>query len=300
MISVIICSAKAIDLALVSKNIEETIGIPHEIIAINNHKAEKGLCEVYNEAVALAKYDILCYMHEDVKLLTQEWGQTVVDIFVRDGEIGVIGVAGGGYKALAPSGWYCVEFQHPDKSFQNILQGYKLDSKEEIHAYHNPHGEKLTEVVCIDGVWFCTKKQVVRDHPFDQALLKGFHGYDIDFCLKVYGKHKIVVTYNILMKHASEGNFNKLWLDQILKLHKKWSKNLPLTTAKVSDREIYFTEKRALRNLVEQMLEWEYSFWEIHRMLFTVAKSKRMPLRLFFKGYIHLLEQRFGTKPSAE
>jgi len=299
MISVIICSASVNVLELVSKNISSTIGVPHEIIAFDNSHEQRGICEIYNQGVREAKFDILCFMHEDVAILTSGWGKKVIDIFVKDGEIGVVGVAGGGYKALTPSGWYCVEFQNPKKSFQNILQGYKLDSKDEIHAYHNPDDEKLSEVVCVDGVWFCTKKEIAKSNPFDEVLLKKFHGYDVDFCLRVYAKHKIVVTYDILMKHASEGNFNKVWLDQILILHQKWSKRLPMTTADVSEKEIYLTEKRALKNLIEQMLKWEYSFMDINRMLLSTAASSRMSIRLFFKGYIHFLEKLFAKRNSA-
>lgn len=290
MLSIIICSANANDLLLVRQNIKSTIGVPHEIIGYDNSTAKKGICEVYNDSVQKARYDLLCFMHEDVNIRTVNWGKIVDDIFTNDPDIGIVGVAGGGYKALAPSGWYCVEFQSPAKSFQNILQGYKLDSREEFHAYHNPYNESLSEVVCVDGVWFCTRKSIALQHVFDQKLLKGFHGYDLDFCLNVFGKHKIVVTYNVLMKHASEGNFNKSWLDEILKIHKKWNRNLPLTTSDATETEIYFTEKRAIKNRIEEMLEWGYSFKSIQKMLIAGIASKRMPIRLFFKGYIHLLE----------
>ena len=294
MISIIICSASTEELKQVSQNIDLTIGVPYEIIGINNSDGKRGICEVYNEGKRKAKYDTLCFMHEDIEIKTENWGVNVLNIFTENKEIGVVGVAGGGYKALAPSGWYCVEYNSPDKSFQNVIQGFKLKSKTEVHAYHNPYLQKLSEVVCVDGMWFCARKDILNDKPFDEDMLKGFHGYDVDFCLSIFGKHKIVVTYDILMKHSSEGNFNKEWLNDLLKLHRKWNAHLPMTVTKsVSNEELYFTEKRALKNVIEQMLEWEYSFSEVQRMLFSLAKSRKMPLRLFFKGYVHLVEQHF-------
>jgi hypothetical protein len=294
MISIIICSASTKELKQVSQNIDLTIGVPYEIIGINNSDGKRGICEVYNEGKRKAKYDTLCFMHEDIEIKTENWGINVLNIFTENKEIGVVGVAGGGYKALAPSGWYCVEYNSPDKSFQNVIQGFKLKSKPEVHAYHNPYLQKLSEVVCVDGMWFCARKDILNDKPFDEDMLKGFHGYDVDFCLSIFGKHKIVVTYDILMKHSSEGNFNKEWLNDLLKLHRKWNAHLPMTVTKsVSQEELYFTEKRALKNVIEQMLEWEYSFSEVQRMLFSLAKSRKMPLRLFFKGYVHLVEQHF-------
>ncbi|HEV7378700.1 MAG TPA: glycosyltransferase, partial [Dyadobacter sp.] len=206
MISVIICSVNLEDLQKVTINVAETIGVEHEIIVFDNRVAGRGICEVYNEGIAKAKYGILCFMHEDITLLTANWGKNVLDTFQQDQQIGVVGVAGGGYKALAPTGWYCLEFENPHISFQNIIQGYKRTDIEDVHAFHNPYNERLSEVVCVDGVWFCARKEVTQMHGFDEKLLRGFHGYDLDFCLNIFGKHKIVVTYDVLMRHESEGN----------------------------------------------------------------------------------------------
>jgi len=301
MISIIICSARAKDLQEVKLNIAETIGVPYEIIAYDNSDGKRGICELYNNGTRQARFDTICFMHEDIEIKTENWGNIVLNIFSENREIGVIGVAGGGYKALAPSGWYCVEYNSPDRYFQNFLQGFKYKIQEEIYAYNNPYQQKLSEVVCVDGMWFCTKKSVLKDKTFDEDMLKSFHGYDVDFCLGVFRKHKIVVTYDILMKHFSEGNFNKSWLNELLKVHSKWSKHLPLTITKSpSEVDLYNTEKRALKHMVEQMLKWDYSFYAIHRMLVSVAKSRKMPLRLFFKGYVHLIEQRVKLKDLTE
>ena len=292
MLSILICSANPKDLILVKQNIKNTIGaIPYEIIAFDNSEGKKGISEVYNAGIQQARYELICFMHEDVNIKTDDWGNIVNNIFSVNPEIGIVGVAGGGYKSLAPSGWYCLEFENPAQSYQNILQGYKLDSKDEIHAYHNPYNEQVSDVVCVDGVWFCTRKSIALKNLFDEKLLKGFHGYDLDFCLNVFGKHRIVVTYDILMKHASEGNFNHAWLDEILKVHQKWNKHLPLTTSQVSEMGIYLTEKRSIKRLIEQMLDWNYSFTAIQKMLLAGTASKRMPIRLFFKAYIHLVKQ---------
>jgi len=290
MISIIICSANEVDLFTVSENIRNTVGVPHEIIAIDNRLAPRGICEVYNEGTKRAKFDLICFMHEDVEIKTALWGEIVADIFSRDAGIGLVGVAGGGYKSLSPSGWYQLEFHSEERSYQNVLQGYKFDEKQEIHAYHNPRNERLSRVVCVDGLWFCTRREIALRFPFDGKALTGFHGYDLDFSLNVFPHYKVVVTYDVLMKHASEGNFNKQWLNEILKLHKKWSYALPLTTSEMTESEIYFTEKRSFKKLVEQMMRWEYSFGEIQTMLWYSAKTKQTTPRVAFKGFLHLLK----------
>jgi hypothetical protein len=289
MLSVIICSANADDLRLVKENIAATIGIPHEIIAIDNRGASRGICDVYNEGARLANFDLLCFMHEDIALKTKDWGTKVADIFQKDEKIGVLGVAGGGYKSLAPCGWYQIEFHSEERSYQNVLQGYKRSEKPDFHAYHNPRNENLSRVVCVDGLWFCTQKKIAVSHPFDSKMLKGFHGYDLDFCLNVFPHHHIMVTFEILMRHASEGNFSKQWLDEILKVHRKWSPVLPITTSALEYKQDYFTELRAFQTVIDQMLEWDYSFFEIQKMLLYSLRSRKMRKKLFFKSYQYLL-----------
>lgn len=297
MISIIICSANAAELAQVSENIRNTVGVAHEIIAIDNRKERRGICAVYNEGAKRARFDLLCFMHEDIEIKTPNWGGIVAGIFAGDPQIGLAGVAGGGYKSLAPSGWYQLELRSEERYYQNLLQGFKYDDKKEIHAYHNPHNAKLSEVVCVDGMWLCTRREIALRFPFDSALLAGFHGYDQDFSLNVFRHYKVVVTYDVLMKHSSEGNFDQKWLDEVLKLHKKWSYALPLTTSQLSEDEIYMTEKRAFKALVEQMMRWEYSFRSILVMLWCAAKTNRMPREVVFKGFLHLLKLKLHILP---
>lgn len=297
MISIVICSADQNELSKVSENIRHTVGVPYEIIAIDNRAARRGICEVYNEGVKRARFDLVCFMHEDITIRTENWGNVVVQIFERDPAIGIVGVAGGGYKSLAPAGWYQLEFHSEERSYQNVLQGYKFNEKEEIHAYHNPRNERLSRVVCVDGLWFCTKRDIAWRFPFDSKLLTAFHGYDLDFCLSVFPHYKIMVTYDVLMKHASEGNFDKRWLDQVLKLHKKWSYALPLTTSVMRGNEMYDIEKRSFKKLIEQMIRWKYSYWQIQTMLWYSAKTKQMSKRVVFKGFLHFLKLHLHILP---
>ena len=106
MISIVICSANKEELGQVSENIRNTVGVVHEIIAIDNRTAGRGICEVYNEGARRARFDILCFMHEDIEMRTAGWGAKVLDIFNQNPQLGLLGIAGGGYKSLAPSSWY--------------------------------------------------------------------------------------------------------------------------------------------------------------------------------------------------
>ena len=73
MISVLICSADNSLLNQVKANIEQTIGVEHEILFFDNLE-KKGICEVYNSLAAQAKFSYLCFVHEDILFQTLNWG----------------------------------------------------------------------------------------------------------------------------------------------------------------------------------------------------------------------------------
>jgi hypothetical protein len=224
MISVVICSVKPELLEKVSANIRDTIGVPHEIIAFDNRGTGKGICTVYNEGWRAARYDIICFSHEDVQHDTPFWGQRLVDHF-RDPTIGLIGLAGGGPKPRVPSSWS----SHIRRSEVNYIQHFPSTgtSKLSCGTYDEDDPSLLKPVVSVDGFWMCTHRSVVMQHPFDDVNFPGFHGYDMDFSLQVSTTHKVCVAFDILVHHFSEGSFNRAWLESAERIVHKWKKQLP-------------------------------------------------------------------------
>ena len=72
MFSVIICSISPERLAQTSKNIQETIGLPCEIIGMDNRERKWPIARVYNEGARRARYPYLFFVHEDVKFHSQD------------------------------------------------------------------------------------------------------------------------------------------------------------------------------------------------------------------------------------
>lgn len=283
MISIIISSAKKDLLSQVSINIANTIGVEYEILSYENSKGEKGMCEIYNLGAARAKYNILCYMHEDVDIKTPNWGTAVLDVFNSDDTIGVVGVAGSNYKSSIPSGWNAHNIKDDLVSY-NFIQTFKRDpEKPSIHHYANPHRKYLIPVLCVDGLWFCTTKKVALTHRFDQDLLKGFHCYDIDYCLQVNQTHKVVVTYNVLIEHFSEGGYNKDWFVETLKLHHKWQQSLPMSLYTVPDDQVKIIDKRAYKWLLERFVEMGYKLSEIIQFLKKTRRENNLDKKLYRK-----------------
>ena len=103
MLSIITCSIKPEQLKAFKKNIEDTIGIPFELIAFDNRVHQYGLCKVYNECARQAKYDFLCFAHEDISFQTYDWGKIIISELSKP-DCGVIGFAGASHKSLTISG----------------------------------------------------------------------------------------------------------------------------------------------------------------------------------------------------
>ncbi|MCX2586141.1 glycosyltransferase [Pedobacter sp. MR22-3] len=279
MISIIIASINKDQLSDVKENIAATIGLEHEIISFDNADGKRGLCEIYNEGAKRAKYKLLCYMHEDISIKTKDWGIIVVDIFNEDQKIGLIGIAGSSYKTKVPSGWFCSAGEKKI-NYVNILQRYKFSEEKTKHISQNVKNEKYSSVVVVDGVWFCTKKEIVEANNFDEETFKKFHCYDLDFSLQVYKTHRAVVTFQVLLEHFSEGNYCKTWIEETLKLHRKWATDLPIDLEGLSKKEIFFAEKYSFKFFLKQMKIFGYKKIEIFK-IFWRSKLRNNNFSLF-------------------
>lgn len=288
MISVIISSANPSLLAQVSKNIEATIAVPFELISFDNGAGQKGICEIYNLGIKKAQYDILCFMHEDIGIKTDGWGKIVQKIFDEHNDYGLIGVAGSDYKSLAPSGW---SSSGRNADYGNLVQSYKFKRKKTHHYYKNPQNEKLTEVASIDGVWFCVPRKIAAEIGFDQGTFKGFHGYDLDFSLAVGRKHKVGVIYDVLIDHFSEGNYDKTWMEDTLKLHRKWHNHLPVNILPHSPRNALYAEKNSFKYFIERLIHLKFPMRVAFQMLYKNNRLLKMNPALFFKLHYYILKK---------
>jgi hypothetical protein len=233
MISVLICSANPILLQKITENIEKTIGVPFEIISIDNRLEKKGICAVYNELASVSKFEFLCFLHEDVLLKTENWGQIIIQTFFNNTKIGLLGIAGSKYKSSYYSGWYtgikeldCANYIH------------EHSSKTE-HVFLSPSNNDLEEVVCIDGVFMFATKTAWCEIKFDDKLLKGFHFYDIDFSLRMAHQYKVVVTFNIELVHITRGgDYSNNWIQTAISYHRKRKYLLPFSKTPLPGRRI--------------------------------------------------------------
>lgn len=230
MYSIICCSINPEEAALLESNITETIGVPFEFIAFDNRKFNYGLCKVYNNCAQKAKYDFLCFVHEDVRFLTKDWGKTVAEQLQQE-QCGVIGFAGSILKLKRLTGWNTCGKDLRANYVQYMRRG---DHPRRI----NPEKESFSPVVTLDGLCLLVRRSVWQETPFDEETFPGFHGYDLDFSLAVACNHTNYVCHTVLVEHYSEGSFSREWLQGMETLHRKWKARLPMSAKALTARQL--------------------------------------------------------------
>lgn len=288
MISVIISTYKPDNFLKFSENLKLNIGVNYELIAIDN-PGLMGLCEAYNKGGEKAQYPYICFCHDDILINTPDWGQKVIDIFEKNDNIGLLGVAGGSYKPWAPSSWFFTGDEKYAK--MNVTQVYPQND-ERTKCYKNPNNKILDSVVVLDGCWFCVKSLVAKEFKFDQDTFKNYHFYDLDYSLQVAQKYQNMVTLNIELDHYSYGDFTTKWLEESFKLHQKWKNKLPYYIGNVSAEEISQNEFNTFcfilarvekhRKCISQLLKLLYSY----RMMKLVKWNKWILLNKYTWGGI--------------
>ena len=253
MISVLICSSNPVLLEQVQTNIVNTIGTKYEILYFDNREMNKGICAVYNELASKAQFPYLCFLHEDVLFENQGWGNKIVEIFSSDPGIGLIGVAGSKYKSAYFSGWFS---NMKELDCANYVHQYKTG----IERVHLSPGDNylLEEVVCIDGVFMCSKKEAWETNKFNEDLLTGFHFYDIDLSLRIAHHYKVVVTYDVLLKHiTSGGDYGNKWVEIAMKYHQQMRSQLPFSKIKV---EYKIADRKVIEAALDFLKKYNISF----------------------------------------
>lgn len=230
MFTIICCSVNPQAAQRLEKNIAATCGMPFEFIAYDNRNRGDGLCKVYNICAAKARYDNLCFVHEDVEFLTENWGPIIAPKMAEP-DCGVIGFAGSILKLKRLTGWH--------SGGGDMRAHYVQYMRGRHHPVNvNPEGLDFSPVVTLDGLCLFVRHDVWSQMPFDEKTLTGFHGYDIDFTLTVACRYRNYVCNRMMVEHFSTGNYTGEWLQTMKRLHDKWRDRLPLFAQTLTPQEL--------------------------------------------------------------
>lgn len=260
MISIIICSRKADISEELKQNIAKTIGCEHEICVIDNSRNDYTIFTAYNEGVRRAQGDILCFMHEDIVFRSQDWGKVVSKAF-EDKTIGCVGVIGSWFLPNKPASWWLC---HADVG--TVIQGY-CDKKGKHSSFVDgvKPAKPITDVVVVDGCWFCIPKAMFKDIRFDEQTYNSFHCYDIDICMQVLkARKRVVVQSGIEIEHTSLGNVLTTYYEQLGRFYDKWKDELPCSVGMSLSDEMQTWVSEILRDYqksVQKNVRFENSRW---------------------------------------
>jgi GT2 family glycosyltransferase len=190
-----------------------------EILEFENFN-QYSLAEVYNKGISQSKYDIVCCVHNDIKL-SKNWGKELLKDFSNYPDFGIIGKAGSAYFPETGIYW---------ERMNQTMVG---------HVNHQPPGQKrwtnkysakfdhVVPVISIDGLFISFDKNKIK-HNFDETIGR-FHFYDHTFCLKNYlGGVKIGVTFSFDITHESVGKPNEEFFVSKTRFLQEFSSHLPL------------------------------------------------------------------------
>lgn len=256
MLSIIICSKqKELDGKFLY-NLESTVGSRYEIIHIDNSEGKYSIFEAYNLGIEKSRYPYLCFVHEDVIFHTEGWGERVIE-HLSNPEAGIIGVAGSDLITRVPAGWSV------SGKKMHLIQSQKGETKSHKIIIPENYQGKSRDVILLDGVFLCMRKEVTDRIKFNEHL-KGFHGYDLDISLQsIEAGYINKVAYDILLEHFSKGRKNKQYYRNLIAIYTRWERITPLfIRKKPSEEELLNLEKKKLKMLLNRIIRRGFSINE--------------------------------------
>lgn len=258
MISFIVCSISPDKIVRLDQNIKYTIGnVAYEMIVFDNRQIKYGITKVYNLCAEKARFDNLCFIHEDVAFRSLNWGEIILAQLNKP-DCGVIGFSGSQMKSKALSSVHSVPALCMHNYIQNIPHADGL--------YVNSIDVEVDYAPCVtlDGFCLFVRKQVWKEHKFDEVILTGFHGYDLDFSLQVAEHYCNYVCNRVFIEHFSSGVFRMDWAHTTIRLHQeKWADRLPLYAIELSKQELEKYERDALCYFIKLLYKTDYPFWKV-------------------------------------
>jgi GT2 family glycosyltransferase len=162
----------------------------------------------YNLLAEKASGSILCFIHDDARILSKLWLRHLSQFFAERPEGGVVGLVGS--DKMVPNELYPLLYANgEDHYFGKLVQG---NVTQQFHPV-----DKFKEVVAVDGFCFFIRKEVLEKiGGFDEKTYDRdgpcFHMYDIDLCFEARkAGYKNYVIDGILAQHLSIGKLDDGW-----------------------------------------------------------------------------------------
>lgn len=202
------------------KHIKKMFSHPKTELLIYENNGETSLPKLYNKGLDESKNTIVCFIHDDLILETNNITPKIIKLFENNPNFGIIGLAG--TDKLTSGKWW----ENRDSMYGIV--GHEHEGKRHVNYYSKgDYSEKLKEVIVVDGLFMMIHKERIK-HIFNEQF-EGFHFYDLPICIENYlDGVKIGVTTKIRVTHKSIGITNKKWEKNKLFFEALYEKKFPL------------------------------------------------------------------------
>jgi hypothetical protein len=95
--------------------------------------------------------------------------------------------------------------------------------------------------------------------------------------------HRVAVTFEILIKHFSEGSYDRKWMEENLTFFDKWNIRLPFSVEEFSPETIFRGEKTIFKFFIEQLMYFNFPISTAFKVLWKNNKFLANYPKLFFK-----------------
>jgi len=175
----------------------------HDVEIVGVHDA-RSLAEGYNRAASRAHGDVLVFSHDDIALLTPDFGDRLVAHL--DGADGV-GVAGA--SVVTTPVW---SVEGAEAIHGHVLHAAPKNRGGVLMLVGGFQAPVCTGVRVLDGVFVAVRRHVWERTRFDPDRFDGFHLYDLDFTWRASAAGaRLVVPADLTLFHASLGRYDEVW-----------------------------------------------------------------------------------------
>ncbi|MEW6602112.1 MAG: glycosyltransferase [Nitrospirota bacterium] len=201
----------------------------NEHITCIRNKENLGVSKALNIGADAAKYDALCFMHNDVFVFRENWTAEIAGFISKTSNAGVVGLYGA----------------------RTIRKDGTFRGKTIVHAEKNGPGMQKTfeKVAVVDGLLLAMKKTVFQKC---RGFCEGFtiHYYDKDISLRAYKNGLVNYVLNIPFEHECAATRTQIPEEDAVRdeaqqvFCEAWSLYLPVDVSSWKDRISYVVKRK--------------------------------------------------------
>ena len=182
-----------------------------KLVSVVTNEMGSTISKKYNYGIdyhlmnGLTDNDVICFVHEDVKIHDKLFNEKLEMIFKARPDIGLVGVMGT-TNFVEQGGWWLS--RRPIETRGHILQD-RPDLKEPFHMVDQIGF--FDDLVSVDGCCMFMSGKLATEYTFDEDTYNGYHFYDCDCSFSALEMGYKVAVADILIEHASEGPLPDSW-----------------------------------------------------------------------------------------